>query len=92
MKNQRVDSFQYRDSGFTEEKKKKMKKNMIRIVKSRGMSRLSRKVLDASTMFLGIWIARYWSVSDLRLVLKPSAGILAEFGSVLYADHVRSYP
>ena len=61
---------------------KKMKKKMKRTVKSR-MSRFSRRVLEASTMLLGMWIARYWPVSDLRLVLKPSASILAEFGSVL---------
>ena len=65
--------------------KKKMK---TRIVKSR-MSRFSRGLLEARTMLLGIWIARYWPVSDLRLVLKPWASILAEFGGGLYADHVR---
>ena len=43
-------------------------------------------------MLLGIWIARYWPVSDLRFVLKPSASILVEFGSVLYVDHVRFDP
>ena len=68
---------------------KKMKKKMTRIVKSR-MSRFSRGVLEASTMLLGIWIARYWS--DLQLVLKPWASILAEFRGVLYADHVRFDP
>ena len=67
------------------------KKKMTRIVKSR-MSRFWRGVLEASTMLLGIWIARYWPVSDLRLVLKPWASILAEFSGVLYADHVRFDP
>ena len=55
-----------------------MKKKMTRIVKSR-MSRFSRGVLEASTVLLGIWIARYFPVSDLRLVLKPSASILVRF-------------
>ena len=41
-------------------------------------------------MLLGI--ARYWPVSDLQLVVKPWASILAEFGGVLYADHVRFDP
>ena len=68
-----------------------MKKKMTRIVKS-CMSRFSRGVLEASTMLLGIWIDRYWPVSDLRLVLKPWASILAEFGGVLYADHMRFDP
>ena len=70
---------------------KKMKKKTTRIVKSR-MSRFSRGVLEASTMLLGIWIARCWLVSDLKLVLKPWASILAEFRGVLYADHVRYDP
>ena len=70
---------------------KKMKKKMTRIVKSR-MSRFSLGVLEASTMLLGIWIARCWLVSDLQLVLKPWASILAEFRGVLYADHVRYDP
>ena len=69
---------------------KKMKKKMTRIMKSR-MSRFSRGVLEASTMLLGIWIARYWPVSDLQLVLKPWASILVEFDA-LYADHVRFDP
>ena len=43
-------------------------------------------------MFLGVWMARNWPVSDLRLVLKPWASILAEFSGVLYADHVRFDP
>ena len=72
-------------------KKKKMKRKMTIIVKSR-MSRFSRGVLEASTMLLGIWIARYWLVSDLRLGLKPWASILAEFSGILYADHVIFYP
>ena len=71
--------------------KKKMKKKMTRIVKSR-MSRFSRGVLEASTMLLWIWIARYWPVSDLQLVLKPWASVLVKFGGVLYADHVRFDP
>ena len=72
-------------------KMKKMKKKMTRIVKSR-MSRFSRGVLEANTMLLGIWITRYWLVSDLRLGLKPWASILAEFSGILYADHVRFDP
>ena len=43
-------------------------------------------------MPLWIWIARYWPVSDLRLVLKPWASIFTELGGVLYADHVRFDP
>ena len=43
-------------------------------------------------MLLGIWIARYWPVSDLRLVLKPWASILAEFSGAINADHVRFDP
>ena len=31
-------------------------------------------------------------MSDLQLVLKPWQSILTEFGSVLYADHMRLYP
>ena len=37
----------------------------------------------------GTWIARYWHMSDLQLVLKPWPSVLAEFGAVLYVDHVR---
>ena len=40
---------------------------------------------------LGIWIARYWPVSNLQLVSKPCPSILGEFGGVLYTDHVRFY-
>ena len=72
-------------------KMKKMKKKMTQIAKSR-MSQFSRGVLEASTMLLGIWIARYWPVSDLQLILKPWPSILAEFGGVLYAEHVRFDP
>ena len=43
-------------------------------------------------ILLGTWIARYWPVSDLQLVLKPWPSILAEFGGVLYVDHVRFDP
>ena len=43
-------------------------------------------------MLLGIWIARYWPVSDFRLVLKPWASNLTELSGVLYADHVRFDP
>ena len=68
--------------------KKKMKKKMTRIVKWL-MSRFSRRVSEASSVLLGIWIARYWPVSDLRFVSKPWASIPAEFSGVLYADHVR---
>ena len=68
-----------------------MKKKMTRIMKSR-ISRFSRGVLEASRMLLGIWIARYWPVSDLQLVLMPWESILAEFDGVLYADHVKFDP
>ena len=40
------------------------------------------------TLF-GMWIARYWPVSDFWLVLNAWLGILAEFLGVFYADHVR---
>ena len=55
-------------------------------MKSR-MSGFSRGVLEARTKLLGIYMAGYWPVSDLRLVLKPWLSVLAEFGGVLYADH-----
>ena len=31
-------------------------------------------------------------MSDLQLVLKPGPSVLAEFGGVLYVDHVRFDP
>ena len=40
-------------------------------------------------MLLGMCIARYLPMSDLHLVLKPLANILAEFSGILYMDHVR---
>ena len=56
------------------------------------MSEFSRRVLEALTILLGTWIARYWPVSDLQLVLKPWPSILAEFGGILYMDHIRFDP
>ena len=56
------------------------------------MRGFSRRVLEGRTVLLGIWIARYWPVSDLELVLKPWPSLLAEFGGVLYADYVRFDP
>ena len=53
------------------------------------MSGFSHRVVEALTILLGTWIARYWPVSDLQLVLKPWPSVLAEFGGVLYSDHVR---
>ena len=65
------------------------KKRMTR--KSR-TSVFSGRVLEARTILLGTWIARYWPVSDLQLVLKPWSSVVAEFGGVLNADHVRFDP
>ena len=56
------------------------------------MSGFLRRVLEALTILSGTWIARYWPVSDLQLVLTPWPSILAEFGSILYTDHVRFDP
>ena len=53
---------------------------------------ISRGVFEASTMLLGIWIALYWPVSDLRLILKAWASIFTKFSGVLYVDHVRFDP
>ena len=39
-----------------------------------------------------MWIAGYWPVSDLGLVLKAWLGILAEILGSFYADHVRFDP
>ena len=43
-------------------------------------------------MLLGIWIALYWPVSDLRLILKAWASNFTKFSGVLYVDHVRFDP
>ena len=40
-------------------------------------------------ILLGTWVARYWPVSNLQLVLKPWPSILTKFGGILYMDHVR---
>ena len=71
-------------------KKKKKRKNMMmtRFVKSR-VSGFSRGAQEAHTTLFGMWIARYWPVSDFWLDLKTWLGILAEFLGVFYADHVR---
>ena len=53
------------------------------------MSRFSSRVLEALTIFLAMWIARYWPVNYFWLVLKALLGIFGEFGSVLCVDHVR---
>ena len=39
-----------------------------------------------------LWIASYWPVSDLQLVLKLWLSVLTGFCGVLYADHVRFDP
>ena len=52
-------------------------------------SGFSRGVLEAVTIFLAIWIARYWPVNNFWLVLKAWLGLFGEFGGVLCADHVR---
>ena len=69
----------------------KKKKKMKKMTRNREIAydRISRRVLESRTILLGIWIASYWPVSDLRLVLKSWPSVLAEFCGVLYADHVR---
>ena len=47
-------------------KKNKMKKEIVKC-----LSGFSRRVLEERTILVGIWIAIYWPVSNLQLVLKP---------------------
>ena len=56
------------------------------------MSGFLCRVLEALTIVLAIWIARYWPVNDFWLVLKAWLGIFGEFGGVLCTDHIRFYP
>ena len=56
------------------------------------MSGFSHGVLEALTILLVIWIARYWPVYDFWLVLKVWLGLCGEFGGVLRADDVRFDP
>ena len=56
------------------------------------MSGFSRGVLEAPTILLAIWIARYGSVDDFWLVLKAWLGLFGEFSGVLCVDHVRFDP
>ena len=53
------------------------------------VSRFSRRALEPHTTLFGMWIARYWPVSDFWLVLKAWLAILVEFLGSFYADHVR---
>ena len=60
-KNYSVNSFQYRDSGFTEEEEDEY--DDTKFVKSR-VSGFSRGVLEVRTILLAICIARYQFVSN----------------------------
>ena len=46
------------------------------------MNGFSRGVLEAPTILLAIWIARYGSVNDFLLVLKAQLSLFGEFGDV----------
>ena len=74
--------FSMQIAGLLKKKKKKMKKmkkkEMMRMVKLH-RSGFSHWVLEGRMILLGPWIARYWPVSDLQLVLKPWPSILADF-------------
>ena len=54
---------------------------------------LSCRVLEACTILLVTWIARYWVVKDCHwLVLKAwLGGIIGNFGGVLYIDLCHPY-
>ena len=56
------------------------------------MSGFSSGVLEALTILLAIWIARYWPVNDPLLVLKAWLGLFGEFGGVLCADQISRDP
>ena len=76
---------------FTKEKKNNKNSDDdddTEFVKSR-VSGFSRRALEAHTTLFGMWIARYWPVSDFRFVLKAWEGVLAEFLGSFYADYVR---
>ena len=53
------------------------------------MSGFSRGKPEAGRNELGLCTARYESKSCCLCVLEAWLGFLAEFGGVLYADHVR---
>ena len=70
-------------------KKIKKKKKKIMMIMKKKMTRnreiAYERILGglARIILLGIWMARYWDVSDIQLVLKPWLSILAAFGDVL---------